>query len=221
MKAARCLLTRQRRQNLSLDMTVPLKLLIVDPDDERRTRLLDALKHEALIHGMVVSDTLGVHALVDEFDPDMVIVAAQTAARDAVEDLRGLGAAASGGKSRPVAMLVERLSAAEAEDALRAGVTAYVVEDLDIERIRRVMDLATAQFRVFGELRRDLNRAQADLADRKTIERAKGLLMKRRKLDEDAAYKLLRASAMNQGRPLATICKELLAAEALLGGGDL
>jgi two-component system, response regulator / RNA-binding antiterminator len=202
-------------------MTVPLKLLIVDPDDERRDRLLAALKRETLIHAIVVNDTLGVHALVDEFDPDMVIVAAQTAARDSVEDLRGLGAAASGGKSRPVVMLVERLSAAEAEDALRAGVTAYVVEDLDLARIRRVMDLATAQFRVFGELRRNLDRAHADLADRKTIERAKGLLMKRRQLDEDAAYKLLRAAAMNQGRPIAAICKELLAAEALLGGGDL
>jgi two-component system, response regulator / RNA-binding antiterminator len=202
-------------------MTKPLKLLIVDPDGERRQRLLEALERETLIHAMVVSDTLGVHARVDAFDPDMVIVAAQTAARDAVEDLRGLGAAANGPKSRPVVMLVERLNAAEAEDALRAGVTAYVVEDLDLERIRRVMDLATAQFRVFGELRRDLNRAQTDLADRKTIERAKGLLMKRRHLDEEAAYKLLRAAAMNQGRPIAAICKELLSAESLLGGGDL
>jgi two-component system, response regulator / RNA-binding antiterminator len=202
-------------------MDVPLKLLIVDPDTERRNRLLDALKLDTMIHAMVVSETLGLHSLVAQFDPDMVLVAAQTAARDAVEDLRALGGANGDKKSRPVAMLVERLTMSEAEDALRAGVTAYVVDDLDLERIRRVMDMATAQFRVFGDMRRDLDRAQADLADRKTIERAKGLIMKKRNLDEEGAYKLLRTAAMTQGRPIAAICKELLAAQTLLGGSDL
>jgi two-component system, response regulator / RNA-binding antiterminator len=198
-----------------------LKLLIVDPDDDRRERLAETVKQDSSIHAVVVKDTIGVHGLVHDFLPDMVIVACETAARDAIDDLRNVGAGSIGLGGRPVVMLVDRLSASEAEDALRAGVAAYVSDNLDLTRIRAVIQMATAQFRVFGEMKRDLEHARSELADRKHIERAKGLIMKRRGLDEAAAYKLLRATAMNQGRPIAAIARELLSAEALLGGVDI
>jgi two-component system, response regulator / RNA-binding antiterminator len=198
-------------------MSGVVKLLIVDFDDERRARLAETVKQDPSIHAIVVRDTFGVHGFVRDFEPDMVIVASQSPARDAIDDLRTVGAA-NGQGGRPVALLVDRLSAAEVEDALRAGVAAYVAENLDIDRIRSVIAMATAQFRVFGEMRRDLDRAKTELADRKDIERAKGLIMKRRNLDEEAAYKLMRATAMNQGRPIAVIARELLSADSLLGG---
>jgi two-component system, response regulator / RNA-binding antiterminator len=197
-------------------MTVPLKLLIVDPDDIRRERLSETLRADPTIHAVVVKDTFGVHALVQDFQPDMIIVASQTAARDAIEDLRAISSGSAQQDGRPIALLVDRLSAIEAEDALRAGVSAYVAENLDLARIRMIMDLATAQFRVFGQMRRELERARADLTDRKVIDRAKGLIMKHRKIDEDAAYKLLRSAAMNQGRPIIAISRDLIAAQALL-----
>jgi two-component system, response regulator / RNA-binding antiterminator len=153
---------------------------------------------------------------VQDFQPDMIIVASQTAARDAIEDLRAISSGSAQQDGRPIALLVDRLSAIEAEDALRAGVSAYVAENLDLARIRMIMDLATAQFRVFGQMRRELERARADLTDRKVIDRAKGLIMKHRKIDEDAAYKLLRSAAMNQGRPIIAISRDLIAAQALL-----
>jgi two-component system, response regulator / RNA-binding antiterminator len=202
-------------------MNEVLKLLIVDFDDERRARLAETVKQDPSIHAIVVKDTFGVHGFVRDFNPDMVIVASQSAARDAIDDLRMVGAGTNGTGGRPVALLVDRLSASEVEDALRAGVAAYVAETLDIDRIRSVIQMATAQFRVFGQMRRDLDKARTELADRKDIERAKGLVMKRRGLDEEAAYKLLRATAMNQARPIATIARELLSADALLGGGEL
>jgi two-component system, response regulator / RNA-binding antiterminator len=193
-----------------------VKLLIVDFDDERRARLAETVKQDPSIHAIVVKDTFGVHGFVRDFEPDMVIVASQSPARDAIDDLRTVGAT-NGQGGRPVALLVDRLSATEVEDALRAGVAAYVAENLDIDRIRAVIAMATAQFRVFGEMRRDLDRAKTELADRKDIERAKGLIMKSRNLDEEAAYKLMRATAMNQGRPIAAIARELLNADSLLG----
>jgi two-component system, response regulator / RNA-binding antiterminator len=195
-----------------------VKLLIVDFDDERRARLAETVKQDPSIRAIVVKDTFGVHGFVRDFEPDMVIVASQSPARDAIDDLRTVGAATNGHGGRPVALLVDRLSPAEVEEALRAGVAAYVADNLDIDRIRSVIAMATAQFRVFGEMRRDLDRAKTELADRKDIERAKGLVMKRRNLDEDAAYKLLRATAMNQGRPIAAIARDLLSADSLLGG---
>jgi two-component system, response regulator / RNA-binding antiterminator len=201
-------------------MSEVLKLLIVDSDDDRRDRLAETVKQDPSIHAFVVKDTIGVHDFVRDFQPDMVIVACETAARDAIDDLRTVGTGPNGEGGRPVVLLVDRLSAAEAEDALRAGVAAYVADNLDLGRIRAVIQMATAQFRVFGEMKRDLDRARNELADRKDIERAKGLIMKRRGLDEAAAYKLMRATAMNQGRPIAAIARELLSADALLGGGN-
>jgi two-component system, response regulator / RNA-binding antiterminator len=201
-------------------MSGPLKLLIVDSDDERRERFADLIRQDISIHAFVVKDTSGVHGFVRDFQPDMVIVACETAARDAIEDLRTIGVAPNGVGGRPVVMLVDRLSVAEAEEALWAGVVAYVADNLDLERIRAVIDMATAQFRVMGEMRRDLDRARKDLADRKDLDRAKGLIMKRRGLDEQAAYKLLRTSAMNQGQPIAAIARALLSADALLGDPD-
>jgi two-component system, response regulator / RNA-binding antiterminator len=197
-----------------------LKLLIVDSDDDRRERLAETVKQDTLIHAVVVKDTIGVLSLVRDFQPDMVIVACETAARDAIDDLRTIGTGTDGQIGRPVALLVDRLSAGEAESALRAGVAAYVADTLDLDRIRAVIEMATAQFIVFGELKRDLDRARTELADRKDIERAKGLVMKRRGLDESDAYKLLRATAMNQGRPIAVVARELLGALTLLGDGE-
>jgi response regulator NasT len=146
----------------------------------------------------------------------MVIVACDTPARDAIEDLRRV----SETNPRPIVMFVDRSDPDQAEEALRAGVAAYVVDGLEPGRIRNILDTASAQFRVTEELRRDLADAKASLAARKIIEKAKGILMKRRKLNEEAAYALLRKAAMDQGKTIAEIAQQLIAAEALLGGGD-
>jgi response regulator NasT len=143
----------------------------------------------------------------------MVIVACESPARDAIEDLRRV----SETNPRPILMFVDHAEPDQVEDALRAGVAAYVADGLEPQRIRTILDLATAQFKVMDELRRDLARARADLAARKNIEKAKGILMKQRGLDEAAAYALLRKAAMDQGKSLAAIAGAVIAAASLLG----
>jgi response regulator NasT len=65
-----------------------------------------------------------------------------------------------------------------------------------------------------------LEEARSELEDRKVIERAKGLLMKSRKLSEPEAYALLRKTAMNQNRRIAEIAQSLVTAAGLLAPGD-
>ena len=74
------------------------------------------------------------------------------------------------------------------------------------------------RFQLMQQLRSDLAKAKADLASRKTIDRAKGLLMKERGLDEDTAYKLLRKLAMDSGRPIGAVAADLLAFAGVLKG---
>ena len=118
-------------------------------------------------------------------------------------------------------MFVDRSAPALAEAAVQAGVAAYVVDGLSARRVRPVLEVAMSRFSVMQTMRADLAKAQSDLASRKTIERAKGLLMKERGIDEEAAFKTLRSLAMNTGRPLVSIAADLITyADLLKGGGS-
>jgi two-component system, response regulator / RNA-binding antiterminator len=190
-----------------------MKLLIVDPDETRRARVIEGLRASQDFDIRVCDDTPGVLAQVSSFQPDIVIVACETPARDAIEDLRRVTEC----NPRPIVMFADRANPAQTEEALRAGVAAYTTQDLEPSQIRSILSFASAQFRVMQDLKRDLDRARADLAARKVIERAKGLIMKRRNLDEAAAYAILRHAAMDQGRSIAAVAARLVEAEALLG----
>lgn len=190
-----------------------MKLLIVDPDEARRERVIEGLRASQDFDIRVCDDTPGVLAAVSSFQPDIVIVACETPARDAIEDLRRVTET----NPRPIVMFADHANPAQTEEALRAGVAAYTTQDLEPSQIRGILGFASAQFRVMADLKRDLDRARADLAARKVIDRAKGLIMKRRNIDEPAAYAILRQAAMDQGRSIAVVAQRLIDAEALLG----
>lgn len=190
-----------------------MRVLVIDPDSARAALVAD---------GLAGVDPLEVRhsAIYDEaeamaFAPDVVVVAAESPDRDVIDSLRE----ASLTNPRPVVMFVDRSEPGLAEEAVRAGVAAYVVDGLAPGRVRDVLEVAMSRFQVMNQLRRDLDKAKADLASRKTIERAKALLMKERGLEEEEAYKLLRKLSMDTGRPLGAVAADLLAFAGVLRGG--
>lgn len=84
-----------------------------------------------------------------------------------------------------------------------------------------VMDLVQRQAARLQSVEDELHAARQALAERKTIERAKALLIQHRGLSEDQAYKLLRQTAMNQNRRLAEVAEATVAMSDLLGKGGL
>jgi len=132
--------------------------------------------------------------------------------RDALEQM----AAASGSMERPVAMFVDRSDAETTRAAIEAGVSAYVVDGLEKRRIRAIVEMAISRFHAVARLRAELAATREALSERKTIDRAKGLLMKARGLSEEEAYALLRKTAMEKGRKLADIARALIDAAELL-----
>ena len=148
------------------------------------------------------------------FAPDVVVVAADSPDRDTIESLRE----ASLANPRPVVMFVDRSEPGLAEAAVAAGVAAYVVDGLAAGRVRAVLEVAMSRFALMNQLRLDLDKAKADLASRKTVERAKALLMKERGLEEVQAYGLLRKLSMDTGRPLGAVAADLLAFAGVLKG---
>jgi response regulator NasT len=191
-----------------------MRVLIIDPDDARAALVAEGLADTRPLEVRRAPTIDAEEVDLDAFAPDVIIVACESPDRDTLEGLREVTAA----NSRPVVMFVDRSAPGLAEAAIEAGVAAYVVDGLAPGRIRSVLDVALSRFQLMQRLRSDLEKARADLASRKSIERAKGLLMKERGLDEAAAYAALRKLAMNTGRPIAAVAQDLIAYAGVLKG---
>ena len=148
-----------------------------------------------------------------QLQADMVIVDAESDARDALEHV----VMATRDERRPIVMFTSDEDTSHVHEAVAAGVTAYIVDGLAPERIRPILTVAMARFRHQEALLAELDSARGELQERKRIERAKGLLMQRQGLSEAEAYARLRKAAMNKGIKLADIAQQMIDMAELLG----
>ena len=148
-----------------------------------------------------------------QLQPDMIIVDAESEARDALEHV----VMATREARRPIVLFTNDSDTSHVRAAVAAGVSAYIVAGLSPERIRPILDVAMARFEHEQDLRSELASAKTELQDRKVIDRAKSLLMQRQNLDEAAAYARLRKAAMDKGLRLAEVAQRMLDAADLLG----
>ena len=189
-----------------------MRVLVIDPDTARSALVTEGLSG---IQPLELRNSL----FFDEreaadFSPDVVVVATESTDRDTLDSLRD----SNSGALRPIIMFVDRSEPGRAEEAVRAGVAAYVVDGLATGRVRAVLEVAMTRFHLMRQLRTDLDKAKADLASRRSVERAKALLMKERGLDEETAYKLLRKLSMDTGRPLSAVASDFLTFAGVLKG---
>ncbi|MEM7710590.1 MAG: ANTAR domain-containing protein, partial [Pseudomonadota bacterium] len=150
---------------------------------------------------------------IGALNPDIVLVDMADPSRDAIEDLT----LRTGPQDRAVALFVERSADGLARQAVEAGISAYVVDGLQPERVKPVLDAAVARFQMMRRIRTELDETRRALEERKVIDRAKGILMKAKGLDEDAAYALLRKTAMDRKERLGDVAAALVTAAGLLG----
>jgi response regulator NasT len=193
-------------------MDSDLTVVVVEEDRDRAIAIVDALQESVDCEVFVIGSASGLARKIAAHEPDIVLIDVDNPTRDMLEELT----LASGPLERPVAMFVSGAAGGLAQTAIEAGVSAYVVDGLSPERIRPVMDTAIARFRVVRRMRSELAETRRALEERKVIDRAKGLLMKAKDIDEDAAYSLLRKTAMDQGRRVAEVAEALVTASGLL-----
>lgn len=187
--------------------------LIAEPDDESALQEAERSRHlriGLLAGGYNIVAVLPADAFlpdrIAQIQPDMIIVDAQSEARDTLEHV----VMSTRDERRPIVLFTEDADTTHVGDAIAAGVSAYVVAGLGTERIRPVLDVAMARFRHEQALRRELADARTQLSDRKLIDRAKGLLMQRQGLSEEEAYARLRKTAMDRGLKLAEVAQRLI-----------
>lgn len=173
----------------------------------------EGLRDAGLTDISVFTERRGLAAKLESLSPDVVLIDIENPDRDALEEMFAMSRALA----RPIAMFVDQSDESQIEAAIDAGVSAYVVDGMKKERIKSVLDLAVKRFNAFARLRGELDEARTALAERKTVDRAKAVLMKRRRMDEPAAYAALRKAAMDSGRRISDVAEALLTAEQLLG----
>jgi two-component system, response regulator / RNA-binding antiterminator len=204
-----------------------LRLVVIAPDlvdatgDDELARTLAERSRQLRIglleNGYNIVAVLPADAFLSErlaqLQPDMIIVDAESDARDALEHV----VMATRQARRPIVLFTNDNDTSHVKDAVAAGVSAYIVAGLSPERIRPILDVAMARFEHEQGLRSELASAKTELQDRKVIDRAKGLLMQRQNLDEASAYARLRKAAMDKGLRLGEVAQRMLDAADLLG----
>ncbi len=190
----------------------PTSILLVEPDQDRATEISKALTEAGIPRIKILPGATGLAREVATLNPDLVLLDLRAPTRDAIEAL----ILAASPMDRPVAMFVDQSDDALTTLAVQAGVASYVVDGLRPDRIKPVVDAAVARFHMVAAMRHELEDTRRALQERKTLDRAKGILMAARKISEDEAYALLRKSAMDQGKKLPEIARALVSAADLL-----
>jgi len=161
----------------------------------------------------VLESALELFARVAEHSPDVVLIDTESPSRDVLEQLAVMSSSAP----RPVVLFTEDAEDDTIRAALRAGVSAYIVDGISPARLDPIMRVAMERFQADQKLRAELDDTRGRLEERKLVERAKGILMKQRGVSEDEAFTALRSHAMDRGIRLAEAAKQVIDISALLG----
>lgn len=190
-----------------------MRVLVVDESEERAGLIRDALL--AAGHEVAASLTSPIELLraVERLAPDVIVIDTESPTRDVLEHLVIMSEASP----RPIVMFSADAGGEAIRNAVRAGVSAYVVAGLEASRVNSIVEVACARFDEFQRIRAELAEANTRLAEGKAVERAKGLLMKQRGMSEDEAFHALRRMAMSKKLRLGEAAQQLIDAAELLG----
>lgn len=188
-----------------------LRIMLVDQHPGRSAIIEQALTDAGHTQIERVPAGRGLAEAVRRFGPDIIIVDMESPGRDTLEQMREIGR----DRPKPIIMFSNNRDRDYIRQAVRAGVSAYVVDGLDKERVMPIVEVALARFREFEALRQELSDTKSQLADRKIIEKAKGILMRQHGISEDKAYAALRKAAMDRNQRMGDIARTLVSIHEL------
>jgi response regulator NasT len=189
-----------------------LRILLVDQNADRAAILEEGLREAGCRDITIVREMHSLMRRILEVDPDVIFIDLENPNRDVLEQMFQV----SRSVRRPIAMFVDQADTESIHRAVQSGVGAYVVDGLHKDRVKTILDTAVGHFNTFNQLREELERANQALEDRKLIERAKGILMKERGVNESDAYGLLRTAAMNENRRIIDVARGVVSAAGLI-----
>src|SRR5260221_7284671 len=183
-----------------------MRVLLFDEFPERIAVLREGLERAGYEVAAAVASPLELLRAVDTVKPDVIIIDTESPSRDVLEHVVLI----TRDQPRPIVMFSGNDAPDAIRKAVRAGVSAYVVDGLDAARVKSIVEVAVARFDEHQRLRAELAEVNLKLSERKLVERAKGILMKTRGMDEDEAFQALRRMAMDRGKRLGEIAQQLI-----------
>ena len=181
-------------------------LIVVDESPERAPVLREGLERAGYEVAAALAAPIELLRAVEQVRPDVIIIDTDSPSRDVLEHVVLI----TRDQPRPIVMFSSDDAPDTIRDAMRAGVSAYVVDGLEAARVKSIVEVAVARFDEYQRLREELAEANLKLEERKLVERAKGILMKARGMDEDEAFQALRRMAMDRGKRLGEIAQQLI-----------
>ncbi|MDN4501648.1 ANTAR domain-containing protein [Alteromonadaceae bacterium BrNp21-10] len=190
----------------------PSTVLMMDAEPSRSS----ALKRALLENGYQIVNHLACATQLLEqvalLTPDVVVISTDTADDETLARLQQLSIE----NPHPIVMFAERDAPNVVRNTIKAGVSAYIVDDLQPQRLTSIISIAYARFNEYQALRKELEQTKTQLENRKLLDRAKGILMQHKGLSESDAYNTLRKSAMNKGQTMANVAEKIIDAYELL-----
>ena len=190
-----------------------MRVLIVDESEERSALLRESLISSGHEVAASLSSPIELLRAVETLLPDVIVIDTESPTRDVLEHVVMVRQASP----RPIVMFATDSGGEMIREAVRAGVSAYVVDGLDSSRVNSIVEVACARFEEFQRLKLELADANLKLSERKLVERAKGLLMQSRGFSENDAYHALRKLAMSRKQRLGEVAQQLIDSAELLG----
>jgi response regulator NasT len=188
------------------------KVMLVDDEPDRAEWVREFLSKA----GMEVSTAPAGRTLlkhISDVTPDIILIDIESPDRDMLESLSVLSAH----QPTPIVMFSEKRGTEFINAAIAAGVTAYMVGEIEPTKVKPIIDAAMAQFQAFQGVRKALDDSQEQLRERRNIEKAKLLLIQQHGMNEERAHQFLRDQAMQRrlslGAMATTIIKKLEAAD--------
>jgi len=190
-----------------------LRVMIVDNSEERSLYLRLMLEQVGYTVVAEVFEPRLIYDAVRDRAPDVIIIDTESPSRDTLEHIALLSETAP----RPIVMFSSDRAIDTIREAVQAGVSAYIVDGLAVERVQPIIEVAIARFESYQAVKTELAQVKTKLSERKLVEKAKGVLMKARSIGEDEAYSALRKMAMERSLTLGEVSRQLLAVSDLLG----
>ena len=189
-----------------------LRVMLIDENRGRAALLQQALCDADYEVVAIINTRDNLFEQVQNTPVDVIIIDMESPDRDTLEYLSSIHRT----QPKPVIMFADDDDTNLIRAAVKAGVSAYVVDDLSRYRVKPIIEVAIAQFREYQAMRQELEETKTKLAERKVIERAKGILMRQKGMDEETAYRALRKMAMNRNMRLAEVAEDVIAVAQLL-----
>ncbi len=196
----------QKHSGLEASQVHARRVLLVDSSDSRSSVLKKALRDNAYEIVEQVRDVRQMTRAVKQHEPDFLVLGIDHPDRETIQQMVLL----KEHYPLPVIVFAEQDTPQAVEEVVRAGVSAFVVNDIQPQRFPSIISIAVARFHTQQGLLKELETTRSKLAERKVLDKAKGLLMAHKGISEDEAYRSLRKMAMDRGQPIAAVAENMI-----------